>query len=366
MNSNPAEPFFYAMHLTPQPLEWHGEGDVLTHTRMVVDALDRMTEVEALTDDERQALYSAAWLHDIGKIPQTKEFNGRVEAPSHAPVGSRMARQELWRNHGLCGDTKLMQLREAVALLVRYHSLPPHIIDSPTAALALHRIASNSLLCPIFSIKLLSLLCRADMIGRICPDSDKMLYQIALCEELAKEEGCFEGAYPFPSEVTRRAVLQGKEVWKDQALHDSAWGIVYMMSGLPGTGKDTWIGRNLPDVPIVSLDEIRREYGIAPDGPQGFVANEAKERAKQYLRRHQPFVWNATNITSATRAQLISLFESYGARVHIIYLETSWPTLLERNSGREYSVPQPVIENMLSKLSLPEAHEATRVDWIGV
>lgn len=52
------------------------------------------------------------------------------------------------------------------------------------------------------------------------------------------------------------------------------------------------------------------------------------------------------------------------ARAHIVYLETDWQTLLARNASREDAVPQTVIENMLGKLELPEAHEAARVDWI--
>ena len=74
--------------------------------------------------------------------------------------------------------------------------------------------------------------------------------------------------------------------------------------------------------------------------PQGYIANIAKEQAKEYLRHHQPFVWNTTNITQEMRQQLISLFEGYKARVNIIYLETDWQTLLERNRSREAAVPQ--------------------------
>lgn len=90
------------------------------------------------------------------------------------------------------------------------------------------------------------------------------------------------------------------------------------------------------------------------------------ELAKEYLRRHQPFVWNATNISQTMRQQLVALFESYKARVHIVYLEADWRTLLERNNAREEAVPQSAIETMLGKLELPEVHEATHVDWIAV
>ena len=139
-----------------------------------------------------------------------------------------------------------------------------------------------------------------------------------------------------------------------------------MMSGLPGTGKDTWIARNLPDLPMVSLDEIRHELRYPPTKNQGIIANLGRGRAREYLRRRQPFVWNATDITRATRQQLVSLFESYGARVHIVWLETGWQTLLERNASRPDAVPRPAIEAMLGKLELPEACEAARVDWLCV
>lgn len=137
-----------------------------------------------------------------------------------------------------------------------------------------------------------------------------------------------------------------------------------MMSGLPGSGKDTWIRQHLSDIPMVSLDEIRRERKILPTANQGLVANIAKEQAKVYLREHQSFVWNATNLTQPMRQQLISLFEGYKVRVHIIYVETEALTLLERNRSREAAVPKSAIESMLGKLIPPEADEATKVDWI--
>ena len=31
-----------------------------------------------------------------------------------------------------------------------------------------------------------------------------------------------------------------------------------MMSGLPGAGKDFWVAENLRDLPVISLDALRR------------------------------------------------------------------------------------------------------------
>ena len=43
---------------------------------------------------------------------------------------------------------------------------------------------------------------------------------------------------------------------------------VTIMSGLPGSGKDTWLARNRPDLPVVSLDDIRGELGVEPTDNQ--------------------------------------------------------------------------------------------------
>ena len=211
-----------------------------------------------------------------------------------------------------------------------------------------------------------SMLCKADMLGRKCDDQQEVLDRITLCEELAKEEGCYDGCYLFPSSYTQSAFLAGRDVWKDQELYDDCWGEVVLMSGLPGTGKDTWIQQNMPDLPMISLDDIRRANKIPPTAAQGRVANIAREQAKEYLRQHQSFVWNATNITAQMRESLISLFETYHAHVSIVYLETDWQTLLERNRSREDAVPQSVIEDMLGKMTLPEACEARKVEWRSV
>ena len=157
--------------------------------------------------------------------------------------------------------------------------------------------------------------------------------------------------------------MHGKGVAPSAELYDDTWGEVILMSGLPGTGKDTFIKDVLADMPMISLDEIRKEQGILPTGPQGGVADEAKRRAKELLRQKKPFVWNATNITSVMRGQLVDMFTSYGASSRIIYLETPWEELHRRNGARKEEVPADAISRMLDKLTLPEQFEAHRVEW---
>lgn len=351
---------------TPQSPVYHAEGDVLVHTLMVCDALKGLPEYKELNPLHQHIVYVAALLHDIGKIHATRFVDGDWHTPHHAQTGSNMVRELLWREYGLCGNKELIEIREAICLLIRYHSYPPVAIERENPQLRLHRMAANGLLAPDFSIRLLCLLCKADMLGRKCDDQQEVLDKIVLCEELAKEEGCYEGCYPFPSTQIQRAFLSGRDVWKNQELYDDCWGEVVLMSGLPGTGKDTWIKQNVSDLPMISLDDIRRSNKISPTAAQGKVANIAREQTKEYLRQHQPFVWNATNITPQMRESLVSLFETYHAHVRIVYLETKWLTLLERNRSREDAVPQLVIEEMMGKMTLPETSEARKVEWVVV
>lgn len=136
-----------------------------------------------------------------------------------------------------------------------------------------------------------------------------------------------------------------------------------MLSGLPGTGKDTWVQNNHPDLPMVSLDEIRKAKRIRQEDNQGIIIQAAQEQAREYLRKKQPFIWNATNLTKEARQKLIGLFERYGAGVRIVYLETAWNSRIERNSGRNNAVPESVVGKMLEKTILPTPEEAQTVIW---
>jgi len=50
------------------------------------------------------------------------------------------------------------------------------------------------------------------------------------------------------------------------------------MSGLPGSGKDTWLERNHPKLPVVSPDSIRADLDVdATDNP-GKVIQAAREQ----------------------------------------------------------------------------------------
>ena len=356
-------PVVEPMSRTEQNPVYHGEGTVWAHTKAVCEALVKLPEFEKLSEQKQQVLFLAALLHDVGKISTTRKEDGKWVSPNHAPVGARMARQLLWLEWGLCGTQKAQQLRETVCNLIRYHSIPAHVIDDPDGKRKLLSIAANGALCPMFDLELLCLLAQADALGRICGDQNRMLEQVGLCRELARESDCLNGPFAFSSDHARQGYLSGRTAQPQVELFDDTWGPVILLSGLPGTGKDTFIRQHYPELPVVSLDQLRQQLGVSPTDKQSPVLEAAREQARTFLREKQPFVWNATNLSPMVRARQLELFADYNACTRIEFLETPWSEQLRRNAQRKDAVPEQAICHMLEQLVLPEAKEAHQIRW---
>ena len=357
-------PYFQRMGETPQNPEWHGEGDVFSHTKMVCDYLVKTEVWQGLERRRQEEVFIAALLHDIGKIVSTRTEDGVLVSPNHSSIGERMARTILWKDFGLCGTYEAQQFRETVCALIRNHSVPFHFYDNESPGYTAIKAAAIGELTPDFSNELLSLLVEADINGRIASNINERLEHLYFFREISSEAGCLGKPFEFPSPFSRYAYLSGRNVVPGQRLYDDTWGTVVLLSGLPGTGKDTYIKRVYPDLPVVSLDSIRKETGTSPKAPQGGVISAAYQQARAYLRKKQPFIWNATNLTPALRQRIIGVITDYKASAKIVFLETRWDELQKRNNNRADPVPESVIEDLLAKLVPPNLSEAHEVEWI--
>ena len=342
----------------PQNPVWHGEGDVLIHTQMVCEALAADEEFRALDAEGRAEVFVAALLHDVGKADVTKTEDGVVVSPGHAPAGARVVRAFLWRELDMAGTVEKRLFREAVCNLIRYHSTPLHFTSKPDPERFVRMLAAEGCVADGFSLRKLAVLVRADVRGRLAADVDRLLETTEFFVSTARELGCLDGPPAFADEFSRFAWLEGKTNFPDVKLYDGTWGTVCMTCGLPGTGKDSWIARDLPDLPVVSLDGIRREQGVAWEDRQGVVVATALEHAREYLRKKQPFVWNATCLIPDFRRRELQLFRDYGASTRIVSLETPWGEMLRRNRNRKAVVPEMVIDGMLCRFTPPSVREA--------
>ena len=354
---------FEKMRMTEQEPEYHAEGNVYEHTKLVAEAMVKLPIYAESDERGRTVLFFAALLHDIGKIRCTRVENGRITSPHHAASGARAARVFLWKTLGMSGDPAFQTMREGICTLIKYHTFPPFAMKSENPELKILKIASMGELTADFSMRRLCALEVADVLGRVSSGTQDYLERIEYCRMLSEELGVLDAPYAFNSEYSERAYFLEKTKWRDDSVFDNSFGEVILLSGLPGTGKDTWINQHASALPVISLDDIRERLRISPIGDQGEVINEAYSEAREYLRKRQSFVWNATSIVRDLRSKVISLAEQYGASVRIVFLETEWECELKRNLERERTVPEAKIEKMLAKLEVPERYESVRVEW---
>ena len=359
-------PFVSSMKGTPQEFKWHGEGDVWTHTKMVCEELIKLDEYKLLEEKEKLAVFLAALFHDIAKPICTKIVDGEIRSFKHPTKGALITREYLWKEIGLSGSKEYQELREGIALLVKYHSEPTYFDFEDDKDKLVIKLSLNKKLTKYFNNQLLTLLAISDVKGRISDTNDEKLVVIEEFKEKAISLNCYDQSFKFNNDYTKNKYLSSDNIWHSDTLYDSTWGEVILICGLPGTGKDTFIKKNFPNHKIISLDDIRERYKIKPTDNQGEVYNIAKEQAKEYLRAKIPFVWNATNITKMIRDKQIALFEEYNAKVRVIFLETAYSEMLKRNNKRSRYVSEKVINEMLEKLEIVEDFEASIVEWISI
>ena len=96
-----------AMKGVEQPPEFHPEGDVWTHTLLMLEAMQEPTPSLAL----------GVLLHDVGK-PPTKSVGDRIRFDGHVEVGARMAVRILHRLR--CSNEAVRQVEALVANHLRF------------------------------------------------------------------------------------------------------------------------------------------------------------------------------------------------------------------------------------------------------
>ena len=157
-------PEIAALAGVPQDPTWHPEGDVGTHTMLVVNAAAAIAEREGLIGDARAVLVFSALCHDFAKPKTTmlREREGRMRWSSwgHEPAGGPMARDFLRRAH-----IKASIIDQVVPLVENHlaHSTILKGAKGPVTPRAIRRLAIR--LAPA-SIEQLVQLIEADHSGR--------------------------------------------------------------------------------------------------------------------------------------------------------------------------------------------------------
>ena len=344
---------------TPQDAGYHAEGDVWTHTRMAIEALVSGPLYAALDRDGQVIVLAGTLLHDAGKPATTRQdpLSAKWTSRGHSARGDNLVRVALWRLGVPFG------VREHVCALVRYHQVPFFGITKPAAesaqlALKLSLVTRTDWLVAVAD---------ADARGRRCADpadQTRIVDHCALWAEHCRELAVLDRPFAFPTPHTARVWFESAPGARHPSTpaHDDTTCDAILLSGLPASGKDTWLAHQ--DLPVISLDDLRAELEVDPAGDQAHVIAAAREQARVYLRAGTSFAWNASNLSPPLRSQLLELFRGYRARTRIVYVETTAEEQHARNRARPDPVPAAAIGRMLDRWTVPdpsEAHEVTHL-----
>ena len=342
-----AQSWTRAMAACNQDAQWHAEGDVWTHTKMVCAELERLADWPSLDRAVQLKLLFTALFHDSGKPATTvlEPETGRTRSPKHALVGAEIARRVLREL-----ECDLIP-REEIVALVRFHGRPPFLLEKPSPE---HEVIRLSW---FVNNRLLYLFALADTRGRHSKEMSRPEENLHLWKLAAEERNCFLTPYAFANDQARFLFYRDQLSSMHYTPHQEYRCTITLMSGLPGAGKDTWLTKHRPATPVVALDAIRESLDIEATDNQGEVIQAAREQCRGHLRAARDFAFSATNITRQMRQRWIELFTDYGARIEIVYVEPPVATILAQNELRTNPVPEKVILRLLEKLEPPTVTE---------
>lgn len=150
--------------------------------------------------------------------------------------------------------------------------------------------------------------------------------------------------------------------------------ILYMLVGVPGVGKSTWIKQQdwAKDCTVVSTDDIVEQYAEQTDRTYNEVFKEFMPTAVRLMAsqveqaRNQDLniIWDQTSTTKASRAKKLRMLPEYHA-IAIVFMTPDRSELDVRLSGRPGKhIPKNVVDSMIAGFEMPTEEEFDEIWFV--
>ena len=145
---------------------------------------------------------------------------------------------------------------------------------------------------------------------------------------------------------------------------------LFVLVGLPGSGKSTYARRQLACCARVSLDDIRLMLsGQAYYAPFEPLVSEIGMLALAATVRRAAVegfdvVFDATNVTRALRDRNLTVARGHGIRAVAVWLRCPLETARGRNQSRPNPVPEDVITRFDAQFEPPTVEEGFDEVWV--
>ena len=141
---------------------------------------------------------------------------------------------------------------------------------------------------------------------------------------------------------------------------------LYMLVGVPGSGKSTWIRSRNHDAVIASTDD-KIEAAAAAQGltydavfeSEFKAANAAlREDVKQAVKDQRDIIWDQTNLTAKSRRSKLGQVPKSYARIALYFPTPDGEELARRLASRAgKTIPVHVMASMIASLEPPVPSE---------
>lgn len=132
--------------------------------------------------------------------------------------------------------------------------------------------------------------------------------------------------------------------------------ILYMLCGLPASGKSAWAESNKDNLnaTIYSSDAIRQELGDVNDQSKNEdVFNILHKRIKDDLINGKNVIYDATNLKRKNRLHFFRQIQEIHCKKICMLFATPYEICLKNNKNRERHVPEEVIKRMYLNFETP-------------
>lgn len=145
---------------------------------------------------------------------------------------------------------------------------------------------------------------------------------------------------------------------------------LFLMIGIPGAGKSTWVHKNCDrDCVVIALDEIRRSlYGYSPsselyDRLEAETWKIALRETSNVLEAGRNVILDSMALTRDFRRKIIKQLKDSTQRAFdavAVFVDTPLDLALSRNRGRDKFVKENVLRDLAKVLEPPVLAEGFR------
>jgi len=150
--------------------------------------------------------------------------------------------------------------------------------------------------------------------------------------------------------------------------------IAYILIGVPGSGKSTWVdnAKFTNDTVHISSDHYIEEYADLHSTTYTQVFNDYAptasklmfDEALEAIRSGMDIVWDQTNTTMSTRRKKLAMLKDYH-KIAVVFNTPKPEILKKRLASRSHwkEIPDSVMQDMIEKFQKPTKDEGFDDIW---